>query len=440
MIKDNNSTFGAAAGAANEKWLVSLKKTLSNMGVTNYGGATFSFADLMNVSLTVEGTVTSQSAVGVDMGAALGTKLKVGPEGTIDAETQGVLSNSDGAKITNAGLVTSASSHGVELNGDAVKLVNKGTISTLDDEAYAVVQTGDLGVVVNKGVMSGALEAFIGYTDVEDTNSTLFTNFKTIIGSVRLDGGDDAFINKKKGFVDGTVNLGAGNDRFVGGNKSDIVRNFESGELTLGKGDDTLDFSNTPYEFVAYGGAGDDAITASTNANGTVYGEAGDDLITVTSDEYVIVHGGIGDDVITGGDGYDDLAGYTIHSPKKLPKSERKFSDNDTIDGGGGEDDIVGGEGDDTLTGGADADNFWFDLRRNDGHDTITDFEIGLDQIRFQNKGKLDGAFADHVLITVNGGDAYVVIGADPTNSSKAKVILTFEGLAGQITESDFNW
>jgi serralysin len=54
---------------------------------------------------------------------------------------------------------------------------------------------------------------------------------------------------------------------------------------------------------------------------------------------------------------------------------------NDMMLGEAGQETLVGGAGDDVLTGGADADRF--DFAGGSGHDSILDFEDGLDLIRF---------------------------------------------------------
>jgi Ca2+-binding RTX toxin-like protein len=51
----------------------------------------------------------------------------------------------------------------------------------------------------------------------------------------------------------------------------------------------------------------------------------------------------------------------------------------DTLTGGAGRDRLIGGAGNDLLTGGADSDIFRFNP--NDGLDTITDFETGIDRL-----------------------------------------------------------
>ena len=54
------------------------------------------------------------------------------------------------------------------------------------------------------------------------------------------------------------------------------------------------------------------------------------------------------------------------------------------MNGGAGKDQLTGGAGNDRLTGGADSDIFVFSkVAGGTGHDTIMDFQHGIDDIRF---------------------------------------------------------
>jgi Ca2+-binding RTX toxin-like protein len=66
----------------------------------------------------------------------------------------------------------------------------------------------------------------------------------------------------------------------------------------------------------------------------------------------------------------------------------------DTLVGGGGNDTLIGGVGNDTMSGGADADTFVFHSTQSwggaaalDGDDIVTDFQVGVDQLKFAVTG-----------------------------------------------------
>jgi Ca2+-binding RTX toxin-like protein len=108
-----------------------------------------------------------------------------------------------------------------------------------------------------------------------------------------------------------------------------------------------------------FGGAGDDTLNGD-GGNDILYGGLGNDKLS----------GGDGDDVLVGGGG-DKLGDFTQHTV---------YDDgNDVLEGGAGNDVLRGMGGNDTLTGGAGSDLFFFGP--NEGHDVITDFKPGEDQI-----------------------------------------------------------
>lgn len=117
------------------------------------------------------------------------------------------------------------------------------------------------------------------------------------------------------------------NDRFYG--------ELEEGQIQGGAGNDYIRVNGTNIEL--YGGSGDDNLSIN-------FGSA-------------TLSGGDGDDALSGGESDDILLG------------------------GEGDDFLNGGYGDDVLTGGGGADTFYFVGRPIDGHDTILDFEVGVDDI-----------------------------------------------------------
>jgi Ca2+-binding RTX toxin-like protein len=113
-----------------------------------------------------------------------------------------------------------------------------------------------------------------------------------------------------------------------------------------------------------YGGTGNDTISGG-NGDDLLYGQAGNDIIHGDSNNDQI-WGGSGDDQIFG-DNNDDLTLWG-------------GSGTDTISGGNNDDRIVGGFGADSLNGNGGNDDFVY-LDVLDRGDTITAFEVGLDDI-----------------------------------------------------------
>lgn len=178
--------------------------------------------------------------------------------------------------------------------------------------------------------------------------------------------------NIRTGFGDDTVRAGALDD-----------------EIRTSKGNDTV-----------YAGAGNDKIWTG-NQNDYVDAGYGDDYVSAGAGND-IVKGGKGNDTILGGSGNDTLYGV---------------KGNNYLDGGTGNDVIhtgrqastaIGGEGDDilkadlskgadhTLTGGTGADTFEFVSQKSKrGADvTITDFELGVDEMIVQGMTTTEWAAA----------------------------------------------
>ncbi|UWQ23665.1 hypothetical protein K3553_11810 [Leisingera aquaemixtae] len=130
-----------------------------------------------------------------------------------------------------------------------------------------------------------------------------------------------------------------------------LFGNASDNALTGGRFDDLLS-----------GRAGDDTLRGNNGADRLLGGSGADNIL-----------GGSGRDLLKGHGGHDELAGNG--------GNDRLLGGggNDRIAGGGGRDRIQGQKGADVLTGGAGRDTFVFN--RGDGHDTIADFELGIDQI-----------------------------------------------------------
>ncbi|WP_298914285.1 CHRD domain-containing protein [uncultured Roseobacter sp.] len=102
-------------------------------------------------------------------------------------------------------------------------------------------------------------------------------------------------------------------------------------------------------------------------------------------------------------------------------------SDLDNVLNGGDGDDLISGEGgNDLLTGGAGADTFNF--APGDGNDVVTDFQLGVDQIRLSDFGP-DFDLASS--LTQDGADAVLSFSSDSS--------LRLEGIdSTQLSEDDF--
>ncbi|PJK31594.1 FecR domain-containing protein [Minwuia thermotolerans] len=267
--------------------------------------------------------------------------------------------------------------------------------------------------------LTGAFQIDLtGNSATLDANSYTVLGLETIIGTAgddtmngdadnnRLEGGQGADSIGGGGGAD-TLLGGAGNDTIAGGDGNDSINGGAGNDsLDGGAGNDTLDFSDAT-EGVAvdlFGGlaastaTGTDTVTAF---NG-VTGGAGDDSIRGSADADTIA-GGDGDDLIIGEGGNDSLDGgagsntlsfatasadlivdMTAGTAASAETGSDNFANFTTVIGGAGADFIsgdaernflLGGEGNDTLNGGGERDT----LRGGAGDDQLNGSDAEVD-------------------------------------------------------------
>ena len=164
------------------------------------------------------------------------------------------------------------------------------------------------------------------------------------------------------------LNGSSGNDNLSGTNGSDII----SG----GSGNDTIN-----------GGGGADLLLGGAGSD-TISGGDGVDIIDGGSGNDIL-RGDGGSDIINGGSGNDIMAGD---------------AGNDILYGDDGNDQIQGDAGNDLLAGGSGSDLFIY--KPNFGNDTILDFKVGTDFLRF------DGISTSGVTLTQSLGSTLVRVDA----------------------------
>lgn len=197
-------------------------------------------------------------------------------------------------------------------------------------------------------------------------------------------GGSDLLYGRSK---DDTLLGGAGDDTLYGESGSDLLLpGSGSGFVDGGSGMDTLSYEGLnesqnlrlmfhhPYppptadgfteiavdvEHVIGSEAGD-TITGSDFLDSieTIEGRGGADFLYGNAGDDVLL-GGAGNDIVNAGDG------------------------NDTLDGGEGDDLLEAGFGENVMSGGSGADQFIFITTTGTAYSTISDWEDGIDMVRF---------------------------------------------------------
>ncbi len=262
-----------------------------------------------------------------------------------------------------------------ELTGNAAanRINGYGGIDEIRGGAGADTLDGGEGIdsliYADSAAVSIALDGSL--TQTGDAAGDVVFNFEFLIGSLT---GNDTLGG------DGGANLIMG----LGGNDT-LDGGFGSDTLDGGTGFDTASY----YRFFQ---AADIDLQSGT-LGGVV---AGDTLISIEA----IIGSGIGNDTMRGDAGGNWFAGS---GGQDLLQGREG---NDVLDGGSNADTINGGQGNDTLTGGSEADIFVF-AGQNIGQDVITDFEDGIDLIRFNTS--LADSFGD-LAISGNGTNQVTVI------------------------------
>ena len=441
----------------------------------NYSGV--SMADLtgrFGVTVGTEGRLSGND-FGIRAITDDAVSATVFNEGAITSNNDAiVIYGFDIIEITNTGVIgiSAAASDGFKnaafLGASITRVVNHGTIQAqsdyisttdaaitgftngADDEIFTVLNTGNISGpiamvtqnkidhVTNSGLIEGLVN--IGSTSRsvfnEDSHDDLFENSGTVIGDVRLGGGDDQFLGDT-GLIIGEIRAGSGDDIIWSGVGNDL--------LNGGTGRDKL-----------YGGAGNDtatyeyssaAVRVSLTSNRGRGGEAQGDWLfdienLIGSDYNDTLIGDAVSNILEGGNGADTLNGE---------------GGNDFLFGEFGDDTLIAGDGDDILNGGRGRDILWsgdgadifefLDIEESgtgSDRDVIKDFEQGVDLIDLSAIGATsfsDSGFtntAGEVTFKLLSGGTKTVVEFDPDGDGVAnfQILMTNGGFT--MTADDF--
>jgi len=269
----------------------------------------------------------------------------------VEIASTGVLVSGVGSTIVDADCVI--------LDGANSVLINNGTMLAQGSAVQVIVVDGGTTSITNTGLMSagsyGIWNRFgagtLNFTNtgtVESEVQSYFggnaadnvTNSGLMIGNVELGGGNDLYVGVG-GTVIGTILGGSGNDRFVVGLSNEVIDG--------GDGIDTLDLSGLNQKMT---------VNLADPSQNTGAGVAGDVYLGIEN-----IIGTAFRDQLTGNGADNMLSGGGAH---------------DVLNGGSGNDTLVGGHGRDTLIGGDGADVFVFDTYADRG-DILVDFATGED-------------------------------------------------------------
>ena len=221
-----------------------------------------------------------------------------------------------------------------------------------------------------------------------------------------------------------TINGGDGGDWLYGGADGDTMNGDDGNDLMFGEAGADIMNGGLGIDYM-WGGSEADTMHGNDGADwlraeegdDTLYGDAGDDVLI----------GGYGDDHMYGGIDTDTFYGEWdndwIYGEANGDVAFGQEGD-DHIYGGSEGDFLFGGVGADTINGGTQNDLMWgampstfdgavdtFEFDANWGFDAVYDFELGIDQVRFNAVAGLT-QFSDLTLYD-GGANVTVAFGAD---------------------------
>jgi Ca2+-binding RTX toxin-like protein len=222
---------------------------------------------------------------------------------------------------------------------------------------------------------------------------------------------------------------GLGLDTLIGGNNDDILDGGASGDrLDGGVGLDAASYQSSAAGVrvdlanpaAGTGDAAGDVFVSIENLVGSNFG----DVLKGNSAANLLV-GGQGNDVLAAGGNADRLKGS---------------EGDDTLQGQGGNDTLEGETGDDLLSGGVGSRDLFvfheygFDAAtRSWGHDTISDFEDGIDALDFRNTAAFgDPITFESLTISQQGADTLIV------GPNEGESILLLNRPVDTVTVADF--
>ncbi len=292
----------------------------------------------------------------------------------------------------------------VLLGKDGNDLLDGGTgIDTMmggaGDDSYYVDSALDM-VIENAASGLDTIVASVNITSLVANVENLQLNGTAVSGT------GNTLNNKITGNnLNNTLNGLAGADTLDGGGGADIMNG--------GAGDDTYFVDNKLDKTVEAAGGGNDTVNTKVDLASVAANIENINL----ENGVVYVNGNAIANTITGNDGHNNLNG---------------LGGNDTLDGGAGPDALNGGAGNDQLTGGTEADAFVFNtaLSVTTNVDTISDFEVGTDQM-----------LLSHIVFTkFSIGDldpSYFIQGASPVAAGTHAAILFDTNTGNLYYDSD---
>jgi len=378
--------------------------------------------------------VLTGASQGID--ALNATNVRVYNYGKIVGDLNwGVFLEGSDNRLVNTGEIISmqdpSNSTAVHLVGDHSRFFNSGQVISHDDVAVELgAAAGETVRFVNEGTVSGQNGAGAAVTG--DVSIEVVINKGFIDGGVQLQAGDDVIRNS--GYIGGDVQLGEGNDIF-GGRHGQL-----DSAVFGGLGDDTYIVDDPAISLVENASEGTDLVQAASRF---ALGANFENLTLIGAGDYRgvgnaldnSIMGNVGDNILYGGSGADTIAGGDGDDSANGGSGEDRLfggGGDDRLSGGLGDDYVSGSPGNDLLLGGSGADRLFGNagddsLCGGDGNDTL--YGGAGDDV-------LKGGFGRDVLFGKSGADTFKFSTAlDSTPNANRDAIKDFHAAQGDVVD-----
>lgn len=309
-------------------------------------------------------------------------------------------------RLINHGLIHAEFGGALRFIGLGFTVMNTGQMTSATDVIYSNTTTpaGAGLTLFNEGLIASLsgqsrVPVAVNLLDGGRANDRI-VNSGTIIGDIRLGGGNDTF-DGRGGTVEGAIVGGRGNDLFIV-DQADTVIVERAGEgtdtihawvdFTMPSHIEQMDLMGPAIRGV---GNRDDNLILGNARDNVLYGLGGADMLFGDLGDDTL-YGGAGNDTLFGGEGADLLDGG---------------AGNDALNGQDGEDLIYGRNGRDTLAGGAGNDTIY------GGRDNDTIFGGDDDDVLHGGAGNddIDGGEGDDMIFGGTGNDRLFGVSGDDT-------------------------
>lgn len=363
--------------------------TNNTLNVSGSDSAIFAASGFNDDKVIVKGDITQTgTAFAAVVLSGDSMVLQLTATGSING-TSGVEFIGPNSQLNNAGDMTSTADfgYGAYFEGLNTEIVNTGKIIATGSEGSAIGAFGTNSEISNNGKLQGTFGI-----NISDARMTVELGAKSkVIGSEAAIHAESSEATDKLQLVnDGRITgqNGAFAIDLQDGNDTIVNHGIIAGQIYMGSGKDVFDNRGGQVDHKILGGAGDDTLI--TDKAGVKLQENG------------------------GSEGFDTVKSTVSYTLSQNVEQLILIGGKDINAKGNGDGNwLQGNSGDNRLTGvdGSGSDTFIFKTKG--GHDTVTDFDAGIDKIDVTKWHGIDNFQDVKQHMTESGGDVHIKLGSD---------------------------